>query len=572
MSAGRGLDAAGTGPAGADRGGGAGGVMGGPLRGMKPGAMRDLLVVGRIHTLAPAAPLAGAVLVRDGRFAWVGSAAECQARARPGAERLDLGGGCATPGLADAHGHVLWHGRSLVEVRCEGLPGEEACAARVAAFARGVPEGRWIRGQGWNHNLWPGARFPTAALLDAAAPAHPVLLTRADGHAVWVNGRALALAGVGKDTPDPPGGRLERHPDGRPTGVLVDHAARLVLDRVPPLSAAEIEEATVQALRGLARSGLTAVHDAGVSPEGLEIYRRLALEDRLPLRVYAMIDGQAPRAVLDERMARWRESPEVGRLAVRAVKLFADGALASRGAALFEPYADDPGNVGLDLTEPGELRERIRAVARAGFQPAVHAIGDRACAGVLRAFRAARDEGLLGSIPPRVEHLQTLLARDALLLSGVVASMQPIHAVCDAPWAERRLGHGTDRQRGAYAWRSALAGGAVLAFGSDFPVESFDVRLGLRAAELRLPAGWAEPWMPEQRLGREEALRAYTVGPAVAALAGGRRGTVEVGRDADLSLFDRDLVAVPADELPGVAVEGTVVAGRVEYGGGVTPR
>ncbi|HTP25664.1 MAG TPA: amidohydrolase [Anaeromyxobacteraceae bacterium] len=524
--------------------------------------MQDLLVAGRIYTMDPANPVAEGALVREGRFVHVGSLAECALRARPGAGRLEIGRGSATAGLCDAHGHVLWYGRSLIELSCAGLSDEAACVERVAAASLKVPPGQWIRGHGWDHNLWPETRFPTLARLSAATPRHPVALERADGHALWANALALKLCGIRDDTRDPAGGRILRAPDGSPTGVFIDNAADLVLRNIPPLSRSEVEAALVVALSELARAGLTAVHDAGVSPDGLEVYRQLALEDRLPLRVYGMIDGQSPLEQVEQQMACWRRTPQVGRLEVRAVKFFADGALASRGAALFEPYDDDPGNRGLFVTAPDELRRRIAVVLRAGFQPAVHAIGDWACAEVLKAF-AAVEKAQLQRGQLRVEHLQVLLPRDVQLLAGVVASMQPIHAVNDAAWAERRLGRGTARQAGAYAWRQALQGGAVLAFGSDFPVESFDVRQGLLAAELRVPRGASLPWMPEQRLTRQEALEAYTVGAAIAGLAGRRRGMVRAGHDADLTVFAGDILAASVEELPSLAITHTVVSGIV---------
>jgi predicted amidohydrolase YtcJ len=527
--------------------------------------LNDLLITGRIHTMDPARPLAEAALARDGRFVRVGSAAACAAEAFPGATRIDLGRGSATPGLGDAHGHVLWYGWSLVEPSCADLGSEAECAAAIAAAARGLAPGAWLRAWGWNPNLWPASEPATEAALTAAAPRNPVVVLRADGHAAWVNARALEAAGIGRETPDPPGGLILRDDTGRPSGVLVDNAVGLVLREVPPPPDEAVEKALSLALDALVGAGFTAVHDAGVAPGTLEAYRRLAHRDALPLRVYAMIDGQGPRDVLEQQLALWARTPEEGRLTVRAVKLFADGALASRGAALHDPYADDPGNVGLLLLEPGELRARIRLAMAAGFQPAVHAIGDRACGLVLAMLADAAGAGPT-DLRPRVEHLQTLLEGDIPLLArgAVVASMQPIHAVQDAAWAEARLGRGTPRQRGAYAWRRALDGGAVLAFGSDFPVESFDPRLGLAAAELRLPPDAAAPWMPEQRLTRAEALRAYTVGPAIAASAGDRRGVVREGYDADLTAFDADVLEVPAEDLPRVAITHTVVGGRVE--------
>jgi predicted amidohydrolase YtcJ len=296
----------------------------------------------------------------------------------------------------------------------------------------------------------------------------------------------------------------------------------------------------------------------------LEVYRKLAAEDRLPVRVYGMLDGQQPLATLDAQMELWKRTPQVGLLTVRSVKLFADGALGSRGAKLFDPYADESATSGLWVTSPDELRGRIARVAAAGYQPCVHAIGDRACAETLQAFSA-----VAAALRPRVEHLQLLRPRDAHLLreSSAVASMQPTHATSDAPWAEARLGTGTERQKGAYAWRQALQAGAVLAFGSDFPVESLDPRRGLASAVLRRAEGSSAAWMPEQKLTLEEAVRAFTWGAAYAEHAESRRGAVRPGFDADLTLFADDLFSVPPGALPDVPLLGTVVGGRFTHEG-----
>ncbi len=521
--------------------------------------MKDLLVAGRIHTLDPARPLAEAVLVRGGRFACVGAEARCAPRAGRGAVRIAAGS--AVPGLVDAHGHVQLLGRSRREVSCVDAPSEEECAARAAERARSAPPGAWIRGRGWDQNRWPGGRFPSQGTLTAAVPRHPVVLGRVDGHASWVNAAALRAAGIDAGTPDPPGGKILRDPAGQPSGILVDAAQELVRAKLPPPSAGEIEEELLAGLRELAALGLTEVHDAGVGPAALDVYRRLAAEDRLPIRVYAMIDGEVPLPALEAEMARWKGTAEVGRLTVRAVKLFADGALGSRGAALHGDYADEPGNRGLLLTPPDELRAKVRAVAGAGMQPAVHAIGDRAVSDVLAAFEAAGD---LRAVRPRIEHLQIVQPRDVQRLAGTgaIASMQPVHATSDAPWIAARLGAGTERYRGAYAWRTVLRAGVPLAFGSDFPVEDADPRAGIAAAEERL-ARDGSSFTPEQRLSREEALRAFTAGAALAGFAERRRGMVREGFDADLTVFADDVLAVPAGRLRTIRVACAVVGGEV---------
>jgi predicted amidohydrolase YtcJ len=525
--------------------------------------MLDLLVVGTIHTLDPERPHAEALLVHEGRITCVGDEAACGARAGEGAIRLRAGS--VVPGLVDAHGHVQSLGRARAEVSCADAASEEDCAARAAERARGAAPGAWIRGRGWDQNRWPGARFPTEATLSRAVPDRPVVLARVDGHASWVNAAALRAAGIGPGTPDPAGGRIVRGPDGRPTGILVDAAQGLVLAKLPAPSSAQIESELLAGLRELVALGLTEVHDAGVGPDTLDVYRRLAAEDRLPLRVYAMIDGEGPVPSLEEALSRWKGSREVGRLTVRSVKLFADGALGSRGAALRDGYADEPGNRGLLLTPPEVLRAKVRAVARAGLQPAVHAIGDRALSVVLDAFEAAGD---LRALRPRVEHLQIALPEDVARVAraGVIASMQPVHATSDGPWVAARLGRGTERHRGAYAWRTMLRAGVPLAFGSDFPVEDADPRAGLAAAEERI-ARDGTPFNPEQRLSREEALRAFTRGAAFAAFAEERRGRIREGFDADLTLFAEDVLAVSAARLREVRVTHTIVGGRVERGG-----
>ena len=524
---------------------------------------QELIIAGTLHTLDPHRPRAEAILVRDGRIARVGSRPDCARESGGRVRTVELGRGSAVPGLADAHGHVFGLYRARTEVRCAGTQSAEACAVLAAEAARFVAPGGWVRGRGWDQNRWGGA-FPSAGVLDRAVPDRPVFLARADGHAAWVNERALALSGLAAETATPPGGRLLRDEKGRLTGVLIDRAMDPVLRAMPRPGPRELEEGLLSALRELASLGLTTVHDAGVEPEALDAYARLAEEGRLPIRVYAMIDGQSAPGGFDAELARWRGRPRLGRLEVRAVKMLADGALGSRGAALLEEYADDPGNRGLLLLDAATLEERIAQVAAAGFQPAVHAIGDRACRLVLGAIEAAGPG--LGLLRPRIEHLQIIQPSDLprLARAGVVASMQPVHATADSLWVPARLGEGTDRLRGAYAWRSVAAAGAVLAFGSDFPVEDPDPRAGLHAAEVRRGAD-GRPFSPQERLGRREALMAFTVGVAHAGFAEARRGMLREGFEADLTLFGEDVMRVDAEEVPGLPVTHTVVGGEVVH-------
>ncbi len=513
----------------------------------------------------PSRPRAEMAVAVGGRFTCVGSRNECGPRAPPGARVVDLAGGTATPGLADAHGHVVSLGEALERADLRGAKSEVECIDRLEQRAASAPPGAWILGRGWDHTRWPGQRLPTEGPLSRAISDHPVLAWRVDGHAVWVNAKALALAGITNATPDPPGGRIERDPSGRPTGVLVDNAQELVRSKIPRAGPQATREAILTAQDRLVAVGLTSVHDAGVDGATLEIYRSLASQNLLKIHVYAMLDGQKPLTELDAQMALWRKTPRIGLLSVGAVKLYADGALGSRGALLFEPYADDPGNRGLAVTPPEELRARIERVAHAGYQPAVHAIGDRACAETLADFVLA--SRIREDLRPRVEHLQVLRPRDVPLLvqAKAVASMQPTHATSDGPWVEARLGPGTERQRGAYSWRSVLDAGAPLACGSDFPVEDPDPRAGIYSAETRRWAGGpAAGWMPEQRLTREEAIRCFTTGAAYAEHAEHERGRIQVGYEADLTGWGGDILGAPPEAIPTLPITWTVVAGRIE--------
>jgi predicted amidohydrolase YtcJ len=513
----------------------------------------------------PARPVAEVAVAVGGRWTCVGDEARCASRVPAGAEAIDLRGGSALPGLADAHGHVASLGQAMAAVSLHGARDEAECVQRIAERARATPRDQWIIARGWDQTRWPSRRFPGLEMLSAAVPDHPVLAMRVDGHAIWANARALALAGVGRDTQDPEGGRITRGPDGAPTGVLVDNAEGLVMRRMPAPTPEATERAVLAALAHLVALGITSVHDAGVDTATLAVYRHLAERNALPIHVYAMINGQAPMPEVKASMEAWGATPRIGRLTVRAVKMLADGALGSRGALLFQPYSDDPSTIGLSVTPASELRARILDVARAGFQPAVHAIGDRAVHEVLDDFLAASH--LSPALRPRVEHLQILDPSDlaTLVASHAVASMQPTHATSDGPWAEDRLGHGTDRQRGAYAWRTVLDAHVPLACGSDFPVEDPDPFAGIRSAVLRTwPDGPPGGWMPEQRMTIDEALRCFTTGAAYAEGAETERGRIAEGYIADAALLTVDPLA-GVEHLESSALTTTIVEGEVAW-------
>jgi hypothetical protein len=531
-----------------------------------------LLSNGRIYTLDPSDRVVDTLVVRAGRVAFAGRRADVNAPA--GEPELDLGGRAVLPGPVDAHGHLMYLARLRLTLDVAGAASEAASAERVAARALVARAGGWITGRGWDQNRWPGARFPTRESLDRAAPHHPVALVRVDGHAIWANSAALRIAGVDRRTPDPAGGRIERDDRGEPTGVLVDTAQELVRRVEPRPSRAQLDDAVRGAVADCLAVGLTGVHEMGADLDALAAYRRLVDAGAFPFRNHVALRGAdeaAWQAALDEGPARGGD----GRLVVGAVKLMADGALGSRGAALHAPYCDDPSNRGLLLLPVEELEARARAAARRGFQVCVHAIGDRANTLVLDALEAvirgrpSAGGGRLAAVPGtdprhRVEHAQILAEPDIprFRALGVLPSMQPTHCTSDMPWADTRLG--AERLPGAYAWRSLLRTGTVIAGGSDFPVELPNPFHGIHAAVTRRPRSGPDPeWQPGQRMTRAEAVRAFTAWNAYAAHRETDLGTLEPGKWADLVVCSADVFTCGETEIAAIEPVLTLVAGEV---------
>jgi len=520
----------------------------------------ELVVIdATVYTGKPGQGPVDAMAVSRGRVVALGKAA--RQMIGPATRVLRLPGKTVLPGFIDSHGHLAGLGESLEILDLRGARTVEEIIELVRQAARSTAPGSWIRGRGWDQNRWPEKRFPTATVLDQATTDHPVLLSRVDGHACWVNSAALHLARIDARTPDPPGGKILRLPDGTPTGVLLDRAQELVTQQIPPPTERQIEERLLRAANWCARLGLTMVHDAGVDQRTLQCYERLAQAGRLPIRVYAMV--QAPGPGWDRLLA---EGPKVtGLLTVRAAKLVADGALGSRGAALLEDYSDEPGNRGLLLLQPAEIKELARQAVRAGLQLATHAIGDRANRLVLNAYEAATIRNR--SLRFRIEHAQVIqpadIARFGLL--HIIASVQPYHAVSDMAWAPQRLGE--ERLAGAYAWRKLLSAGAILACGSDFPVEDPNPLLGFYAAVTRQDLKGQPPggWFPAERLTREEALRCYTWAGAYAAFSENELGELTPGKIADFVVLSDDILKIPAQEIPRTRVLMTFVGGNLVY-------
>ena len=524
-----------------------------------------VLVNARIHTQADERPLAEAMAWDEsGRIRAVGSRAEVMAQAG-GAQVHDARGATVVPGLIDAHAHLMGLGYALMRVDLMGARSKAEILARLKSFAAGLPEGAWLLGRGWDQNLWPEQSFPTAADLDAAFPDRPVWLERVDGHAGWAN--SAALRRVERDLSgewQPEGGQVLRV-DGRPTGVFIDAATKLVDEVVPPPDAAFRAEALERALQATARLGLTGVHDMGTSLADLELYGRFADEGRLTLRVVAYADGDSDAF---EAMCREGSYQHVsGRVRMAGVKFYADGALGSRGAALLEPYSDDHGNRGLLVTPPEQLLAAMRKARACGLQVATHAIGDRGNRLVLDDYAEVLGEDARLDHRWRIEHAQVATLADIPRFQqlNVIASMQPTHATSDMPWAEARVGR--ERLAGAYAWRRFLQSNVRLALGSDFPVESPDPRLGLYAAVTRQDLAGQPPggWLPDQKLNSAEALRGFTTDAAWAGFTENEVGRLAPGLRADFVLLDAEPLSVEAARLPTIKVLSTWVDGERVY-------
>lgn len=483
----------------------------------------------------------------------------------PGARTLDAGGKTVLPGLIDAHGHVLGLGQEQLQPDLRGSASIAEAQERLKNFAAANPaaaRAAWVIGRGWNQVLWPGKQFPTAQDLDVVVADRPALLSRVDGHAAWVNTRALQIAGITRATQDPPGGQIIRDTKGEPTGVLVDAATALVEKHIPPPADDDIKYALSAAMQQLAALGLTGVHDAGIDVREYRQYQALGAANALPIRIYAMLaDSEAARSTMQEgpKPAQFDD-----RLQMRAVKAWVDGALGSRGAALLSDYSDEPHHRGLTLYRPEQMQALATLTASKGWQLNVHAIGDAGNRMILDTFEHRLTAAQRHQLRPRVEHAQILSLQDIPRFAKleVIASIQPTHATSDMNMAEDRLGH--ERIKGAYAWRSLLDAGARLAGGSDFPVELPNPFLGLYAAVTRQDRNGQPPggWYAQQKLTRAEALRLFTIDAAYAAHMENAVGSLEPGKWADFVLIDRDYFEAPADQIDDIRVEATYVAGR----------
>lgn len=527
----------------------------------------DLIVTNaRIYTVDDSRPVVSALAVRDGRIAFTGSAREAMALKGANTRVLDLGGRTVIPGMVDAHAHLLGLGQSLRTVNLVGAKSYDEVIARVVARAKDVPAGQWVVGRGWDQNQWGDTRFPTHDALTRALPNHPVYLTRVDGHAGLANAAAMRAAKVTAASKDPSGGKVERTAAGDPTGVFIDNAKSLVEQSIPNSTREETRQAIRAAIRESQRWGLVGLHDAGESRATIDLMEEMAKAGEIPFRLYVMIGDDS--AAVAHYLAR---GPQAGlydnHLWIRSIKLYADGALGSRGAALLEPYSDDANNNGLLLSAPAHIQDVASRALKAGFQVNAHAIGDRGNRVVLDAFDAALKANPMADHRFRVEHAQVIHHDDIPRFAelGVIPSMQAVHQTSDMYWAGNRLGAG--RLLGAYAWRSLLNTGVVIPNGSDAPVEAVNPLLSFHSAVARQDAeNWpAAGWMPEQKMTREEALKSMTIWPAFAAFQESTMGSLTAGKLADFVILDRDIMTVADRDILGTSIIATYIGGKAVY-------
>jgi predicted amidohydrolase YtcJ len=525
-----------------------------------------LLTNARIYTMDPANTVVDTLVVRDGRIAFAGQRAG--AIVPDEEEAIDLGGKAVLPGLVDGHAHLMGLARARLSLNASRMRAEDDIARMVADAAAKARPGDWLSGRGWDQNLWAGKQFPSKRSLDRAAPNNPVTLTRVDGHASWVNSSALKEAGIHAETPDPTGGLVVKDEQGEPTGLLIDTAQRLVTKVMPLPSDERFDQAVREAIAECLAQGLTGLHEMGVDMHGFASYRRLIERGQFPFRNYAAVAGRS-EDTWGYYMERGPEDIGDGRLVVRSIKLVSDGALGSRGAALHEPYSDDPDNTGLILIPPDELERLTREAAERGFQVCVHAIGDRANTLTLDTFEKVLTERPRPDHRFRVEHAQTLTERDIPRFRqlGVLPSMQATHCTSDMGWANERLG--LERLEGAYAWRSLLDSGVVIPGGSDFPVEDANPFHGIYASVARRPLDGSpynhDGWHPEQRMTREEAIRSFTIWNAYGSHQEADLGTLEVGKRADLVVLSDDVFTCPEEAIKEITPVLTMVGGDVVY-------
>lgn len=481
-------------------------------------------------------------------------------------KKIDVAGKTLLPGLIDAHGHVMGLGYQELQVNLMGIETLDETLEAIKQYAKSNPDLEWIQGRGWNQTLWPENEFPTAKDLDKIVADRPVWLSRVDGHAGWGNSLAMRLGGISKDTPEVQGGKIIRDNNGNATGIFIDAAEGYIQSIVPEPTVLERSLALEKALKQMAKMGITSVHDAGIGADTWEMYKQFANGEKLTTRIYSMISGTGD--TFDELSTSGPiKSYADDLLALRSVKIYSDGALGSRGAAMIEEYSDDPGNYGLLFMNQNDMNAMVSKVVSKGFQANIHAIGDAGNRQVLNALEYAQKKYEAFDLRNRIEHAQIVSLDDIPRFAelNVIASMQPTHATSDKNMAEDRVG--PIRIEGGYAWQKYLNQGTVVAAGSDFPVEHSNPFYGLYSAVTRMdhhgnPEGG---WYPEEKMSRIEAFRSFTIDAAFAAHQEHVLGSLEVGKWADFIIIDKDYFEIDVAYIWKIKVLETWLAGKRTY-------
>jgi predicted amidohydrolase YtcJ len=521
----------------------------------------DILTGEGLLTLQP--QRVSALAVRDGLVVGIGPNAAIMKWRGPHTEVIDLHGAFAMPGFNDAHVHLASAGREKLTIDLVGVKSLAEMQQRIAAAAKEAAPGAWLRGRGWDHTLWPGQQLPDRHDLDSVTGDHPAVFTRVDGHIAVANSKALELAGINSQTPDPAGGKIDHDSDGQPTGIIRETAVDLAYAKVPPPTHAERRRALELAIQDAIAHGITSLQDYSTWDDFL-VFEEMEREGKLPVRISEWLTFLDPLPTLLEQRAHHPGDDPM--LHTGMLKGFMDGSLGSRTAALKAPYSDDPGNSGIPQFDQATLNEMTVDRAKVGFQIGFHAIGDRAANMALNAFTAAE-----AAVPKsvgyrfRIEHDQVVDPQDFARYKslGVIASMQPNHLLTDMNWAEQRIG--AQRARSSYAWKTFVDQGTVVAFGTDYPVEPVTPFRGLYCAVTRQNEAGTKSYYPEQALSINRALYAYTHASAFAEFAEKRKGKLDPGYYADLVVLNRDITKIPPHEILGTEVLRTVVAGRTVY-------
>ena len=504
-----------------------------------------------------------ALAVREGRVLATGNTD--LADQYPSATLRDGNGKTMLPGLIDAHGHISSLGYALLSIDVRGLQSAEQVAKNVAAYGAKNPDLSWIQGRGWNQVLWPGKQFPNMADLDAEITDRPVWLERIDGHAGWANKKAMELAGITRDTVSPPGGEIIYDQQGEPSGILIDNAMRLIIDIIPAPNTAEIKLALDAVSQHLLSLGITSAHDAGVLSSEHKVYRQLADNGEMQVRIYGMYSSTEDD--LQQVLNAGHSSDSRDMYSVRSIKIYTDGALGSRGAAMLEPYSDRPDHRGLLLTSREELQRLFKLAINADFQIAIHAIGDQGNRIGLDVLEQAYESFGGRHLRHRMEHSQVVALSDIPRFKSldVIPSMQPTHATSDMNMAEDRIG--AERLKGAYAWQSFLKQGSRVVSGSDFPIELANAFHGIHAAVTRQDKN-NQPeagWILEEAMSLEDTMRSFSIDAAWAAHQEDSLGSLTPGKWADFILLDQDIYQIPARDIWKTQVLETWLAGELVY-------